>query len=474
VCPVSAETSPGAPTPQEAWLGRGGVKKNYRPVSNLSFLSKHLERVVAKRLTDHMAANNIWEPFQSAYRCQHSTETALIKVHNDIMRALDDGKVGVLVMLDLSAAFDTVDHEQLLARLHAVGVRGKALSWFRSYLKDRAQLVVIEGCHSSEVALDCGVPQGSVLGPLLFSLYIGPLGALIRNHGLDFHFYADDSQLYVFSEPVQGLVDGAVARIERCVHELRTWLRAHFLRCNSDKTEVLVVGSRCRVAKIKVPHVMVGDSAVHPVDSVRDLGAVFDTEMTMEAHVTAVCRSARFHLRNIGKVRRYLTSDTCQRVIHALVSCRLDINNALLVGLPQRLISKIQRCQNVAARIVACQRQSCHITPVLMELHWLPVVYRIQYKVLLHVYRALNGLSPEYLASALERYVPSRQLRSTDCLLLKVPHTKHRWGDRAFSKVGPVLWNGLPLTVRGAPSLDSFKRQLKTILFTRAFADCCS
>ncbi len=321
--------------------------------------------MVAERLSDHLAVNDLCEPFQSAYRCHHSTETALIRVYNDIMRALDGGKVGVLVMLDLSAAFDTVDHAQLLDRLHAIGVWGKALSWFRSYLNERHQQVVIEGSRSSGAGLSCGVPQGSVLGPLLFSVYTSPLGSIIRSHGLDFHLYADDSQLYIFTEPVQGLIDCAVSRIECCVRELRIWLRTHFLMCNSNKTEMLVIGSRHHAGKVHVPRVMVGDSAVHPADSVRDLGAIFDSKMTMDAHVTAVCRSARFHLRNIGKVRRYLTVGACERVIHALVTCRLDINNALLVGLPQHLIGKIQRCQNVAARIVICQRRSCHITQTL-------------------------------------------------------------------------------------------------------------
>ena len=193
--------------------------RNYRPVSNLSFLSKLLERVVTARLCDHLAGNDIGEQFQSAYKPLHSTETALICVYNDIMRAMDDGRVGVLVMLDLPAAFDPVNHGLLLDRLHVVGVRAKALSWFRSYLNDRHQCVVVGGERSSSVVLSCGVPQGSVLGPLLFSLYTVPPGAIVKRHGLDFHFYADDCQLYLFIQPVQALVDGAVIVIERCAHE---------------------------------------------------------------------------------------------------------------------------------------------------------------------------------------------------------------------------------------------------------------
>jgi len=446
---------------------------NYRPVSNLSFISKQLERVVASRLSTHMAANNLYEVFQSAYKTNHSTETALMRVHNDILCAMDGGKVAVLVMLDLSSAFDTVDHILLLERLQRdLGVSDKALSWFRSYLEDRTQRVIIDGHSSSEERLQFGVPQGSVLGPQLFSLYTAPLGRIIRKHGLQYHFYADDTQLYLFIEPVQDEVDNAVERIERCVREIRAWLRAHFLKCNSDKTELLVIGSQRQVAKISLPGVVIGETTITTSDSVRNLGAMFDTRMSMEAHVGAVCRSVRFHLRNIGKIRRFLSTEACEMVIHALVTCRLDMNNALLCGLPRCLMAKLQRCQNVAARIVTCKKQTCHIIPVLRELHWLPVIYRVQFKILLHVYRALNGRAPTYIGDILHPYKQSRSLRSSaDSLRLFVPRMKHSWGDRAFSKSGPTLWNNLPMAVRSAPSLEAFKRSLKTFLFATAYAD---
>ena len=218
-----------------------------------------------------------------------------------------------------------------------------------------------------------------------------------------------------------------------------------------------MIGSRLQMIKYHIPQVMIGASEVSPVDSVKDLGVVFDSGMTMEGHISAVCRSAGFYLRNIGKVQRYLTAAACERVVHALVTCRLDLNNALLVGLPQHLVARIQRCQNITALIVTCQKKTCHITPILMELHWLPVEFQIQYKVLLHVFRALNGLSPGYLAGMLECHVPTCSLRSTDRMLLTGPRIRHRWGDRAFSRAGPVLWNNLPLAMHSASSLPDLK-----------------
>jgi len=173
------------------------VLKNFRPVSNLSFISKVIEKAVAAQLKQHLMHNDLYDPVQSAYRERHSTETALMKVHDDILRALDSGSLVALVLLDLSAAFDTIDHGVLLTRLQErYGIRGRVLCWIRSYLSSRTWSVSIEDQQSKTRPLGYGVPQGSILGPLLFILYMAPLGDLIRSHGPDNHSYSDDNQLY--------------------------------------------------------------------------------------------------------------------------------------------------------------------------------------------------------------------------------------------------------------------------------------
>ena len=169
----------------------------------------------------------------------------------------------------------------------------------------------------------------------------------------------------------------------------------------------------------------------------RDLGAVFDSHMTMVPHVNALSQSARYHIRNIGKIRRFLDCDSCEKIVHAFVTTRLDLNNALLAGLPGDTVAKLQKCQNIAARVVTRTRIRDHIKPVLMNLHWLPVEQRIQYKLLIQVYKALNGLAPEYIADLLQEYVPTRALRSAGAHLLLEPKTATRWGARASSKAAP-------------------------------------
>ena len=193
------------------------ITGNYRPVSNLLFLSKVLEKVVTTQVTKHLTENDLLDPFQSAYRAGHSTETALTRVKRDIDMAIDNGKGVILVMLDLSAAFDTIDHGILIQLLEKrCGVTRLAKQWIMWYLEDRKQTLIISGSRSVATSVTVGVPQGSVLGPLLFSVYLTPLPSIIESYAIDHHCYADDRQLYTtFSPREPGTLQDSLHRIER-------------------------------------------------------------------------------------------------------------------------------------------------------------------------------------------------------------------------------------------------------------------
>ena len=447
---------------------------NYRPVSNLPFISKIMEKVVNTRIEQHLLENNLHDPLQSAYRKQHSTETAIIKIQHDIVQALDSGRVAALVLLDLSAAFDTIDHAILLERLKEThGMSGDALLWMASYLRQRCQQVIIGEDASAYVTLGYGVPQGSVLGPKLYSLYTRPLGNIIRHHKLDVHFYADDTQLYVsFMNSDREERTAAVTRLNDCIRDVRTWLTRNMLKLNEEKTEVILFTSKHGLKSLSNMTVTVGEQQQLQSSSVRDLGVIYDQHLNMSQHVRSVCRTGYYHLRNIGRIRRYLTQDATKTLVHALVTSRLDYCNSLLYGLPANHLAKMQRLQNACARVITRTGRRSHITPVLKELHWLPVHRRIEYKILSHTYRAIHNQSPVYLSDLLSVYRPTRSLRSESTIMLTVPRTRTvTYGDRTFTKAAATLWNSLPVNIRNCDTCTTFQRQLKIFLFRQHYID---
>lgn len=449
------------------------VLRNYRPVSNLSFISKILEKIVAKRLRKHLEENDLYDPLQSAYRSGHSTETALIKVQDDLLRMMDKNSASILVLLDLSAAFDTVDHEILLSRLQGLGVQDIPLSWFRSYLTGRWQHVKIHEAVSAKSLLSCGVPQGSVLGPLLFLVYMSPLRHVIAAHGMSMHGYADDTQLYLTFSSARDpeALKRDCQRVETCISEVHRWMTTNRLKLNPDKTEVMLVGPPRLLAHINIPLISVaGVEVAVSKKPVRNLGVEFDPSLSMVSQVTSIVKSANFHLRNVGRVRQKLTDNSTKSLIQSLVISRLDYCNGLLSGITDELCSRIQIVQNNAARVITRTNRRQHITPILHDLHWLPVRQRVEYKVLLLVYKSLHGLAPQYICDLLSAYQPTRTLRSSSSGRLVEPRTRLKTvGDRAFSTYAPRSWNKLDNNIKNATSFRCFKKQLKTYLFKEYF-----
>ena len=383
---------------------------------------------------------------------------------------MDEQHVTVLVLLDLSAAFDTVEHSVLLDRLeNRLGITGFALNWMKSYLENRKQTVVIKNVRSESQNLDCGVPQGSVLGPILFTLYTSPLGDIVRKHGLLFHLYADDTQLYLsFNSSTQNNADTAVQKITNCISEIRRWMAVNNLKLNDDKTEVLVLGKKEHRSKISIPSLMIGNSSVQVANSARNIGIIQDKELNMEKHISAICKSAHYHLRNIGQIRKYLNKKSTEAIVHAFVSSKLDNGNSLLYGLPLTQINRLQRVQNTAARIIMRLKKFEHVSGHLKSLHWLPVKARIDFKILLLTYKALNGQAPVYIKELLQPYKSPRNQRLNQKGLLHVPQTRYATcGDRAFYKAAPKLWNNLPIEIKHKKTLMQFKNALKSYLFIK-------
>ena len=441
--------------------------KNYRPISNLPFLSKILEKIVLHQLSQHLSDNNLLSFHQSAYRSDHSTETALLRIVNDILYSLDEDKISVLLLLDLSAAFDTIDHEIILSRLSSkFGLHDTVLNWFRSYLSNRKQFVLVNDMKSDTTTLQFGVPQGSVLGPVLFIMYTTPLTPIIHSHSVHHEMFADDTQLELSDYPEN--YDSITSRLQNCVSDVKKWMFDNKLKLNDDKTEAIrfMKPALSKTASLP-PHIELGSNNILFVDSVRDLGFFLDSNLDMKFHIAKVCQASYWELRRISSIRSFLTEAATKTLVSSCILSRLDYCNAVLLGSPQYVIKPLQRIQNSAARLVLKASKSHSSSALLKQLHWLPVKSRIEYKCACICFKTLTNSAPKYISDLFRLYTPARTLRcSSDHRIFLVPsfHRKQH-GQRTFSHSAARLWNSLPFSLRHSPSYPVFKSNLKTFLF---------
>src|SRR4029434_10524606 len=312
----------------------------------LTLLSKTIERAASKQVTEFLSRNNLLDPNQSGFKSGHSTETALLSV-TEALKTARAAQSSALVLLDLSAAFDTVNHRILLSILSSMSISGKAHSWFESYLTGRSFNVSWQGQLSVPHRLTTGVPQGSVMGPLLFAIYTTSLGPIIRSHGFSYHCYADDTQLFLSFPPEDTTVS---ARISNSLADISTWMKNHHLQLILAKTELMVFPTK-QVIHHNI-NINIDSLFLVPSKTARNLWVIIDDQLTLMDHIASVSRSCCFALYNIRKIRPYLTQYATQLLVQTLVSVRLDYCNALLTGLPACVVKPQQMIQNAAARLV--------------------------------------------------------------------------------------------------------------------------
>ena len=477
------------PTIKNAYGDRDSLS-NYRPVSNIPFLSKLLEKVVLEQLSDYLKRNELLGKHQSGYRIGHSCETLLASMFDDFLGEMDKGKVVALICLDMSAAFDTVDHQSLLKELHhRFGIGGAPLMWFESYLSSRNFRVSVGDSFSEMVNLICGVPQGSLLGPVLFLLYIEELQDIVSRYGLNIKVYADDSQLYVSlspSDPDQW--NESRKKVERCLSEVKKWMVSRWLKCNEDKTEFILLGKSSAIEKLTFqPSLMFGDVRVEPVDckgkTGKTLGILLDQNLTLERQVNNVRKQCGFTLRNLWQVHRAMDIPTKILMVKQLIISKLDYCNVLYCGLPKRIVDGLQKVLNSCIRFIYnLHGHQDDYTRYFMQSHILPAQQRLNFKACLTAYKIVHGLAPIYMQEQVpldENWGTNRTTRMTDILdPYRLKHQKmssinanSKLRKRRISVYLPEVWNSLSLELRSLPSVEQFKARLKTFLYIEAFGD---
>lgn len=447
------------------------ICNNYRPVSNLSFLSKLLEKAALKRLNKHCSDNDLLPDQQSAYRKYFSCETCVLKLVSDLLKGMENKQVTGTILIDLSAAFDTVNWDILLEVLHhQYGLDGTALKWVDSYLRPRSCKVNIGASYSDPRSLSCSVPQGSCSGPWYFLTYAGTLFDEVQG-SISLYGYADDhTASHQFNPSISGSEEDGLKQLENSAIKINSWMNKNKLKMNSSKTEFILVGSRQQLAKCRAESIDIVGDMIKRSSYVRYLGAWIDQYLTFDTHVVKKCTTAMINFLKIKSIRKYLTKGAAETLVLTMVMSHLDYCNSILYGATKKNRGKLQRIQNMCAKLVLGISKYESSKEALYNLHWLPIKARINFKIACIMFNCHNGMAPEYLIAMLKRKSPRYAgLRSgtTSEIDYEVPFNKKKThNDRSFETSGPKVWNDLPKDVRLSKSYDQFKKNVKTYYFS--------
>lgn len=424
---------------------------NYRPVSLLSCLGKLMERCIHKHLYNYVISNNLITSFQSGFIKGDSTVNQLAFFYNDICKALDDGKEVRAVFCDISKAFDRVWHKGLIYKLSSIGIKGKLLHWFSNYLSNRKQRVVIANSTSSWKNINAGVPQGSILGPLLFLIFINDI---INNINSNIRLFADDTSLYIIVDSPQ--ISANILNSD--LDKIHAWSKKWLVTFNPAKTETILF-SRKRV-KVNHPPLVMNNTTIPSVNSHKHLGLTFTEDTKWKDHISLTLDKA---WQRIGILRtlKFIVNRSClEKMYFCFIRPLLEYADVVWDNCSRELKNEIEAVQNEAARIVSGATKLCNIQTLLSELQWETLESRRKNHRLVLMYKMKNSLAPEYLQNTLPQMAQDRYpLRNSENTPIMTCKTKQYFDS--FLPATIRDWNNLPISTRNSPTIGTFKNKLK-------------
>ena len=411
----------------------------HRPVSLLTLLSKVLERVIYMQL--YAFIEPILSKTQHGFRLGRSTESALILITDKILQNMDNRKISLLTLLDLSKAFDSIDHEILLKKLQLLGLAKSAEDWFKTYLKNRFQFVKINNLKSDIVEAPTGVPQGSILGPLLFLVCVNDLSSVV-NHTKLIQF-ADDIQLLIDFYPSNPSDNEmAESKLNEDLKNIYEWCCENSLQINTTKSKVMMIGHPNVLHGNIPPNIEMNHQTLEYVSHSRNLGVTLDKNMTFKTHVSNVLRTASYRLANLGRLSSDIPSDVLKRIIETTVIGPAYYALPAWSSCNATLQQKLQRnVLNWSARIISGRRKFDHISDVVNKCNWLPVHKETVYRLAVTSYKAWNGNLGQELQSLFQETSHGKKTRLQNNINFILPSTRTDRGQHRFNYIGPKLLN---------------------------------
>lgn len=428
---------------------------NYRPISVLSTVSKIIERAVHDQLYSYLTENNILHPSQSGFRSGHSTNTALLDVSDFILNNMNSGKATAALFLDLKKAFDTVDHDILISKLDDFGVKGSALNWFKSYLTDRSQIVSVNSNFSDPQGINIGVPQGSILGPLLFIIYINSLPINVTCKCV---MYADDTTLLCSSTDPEELKSDLSLNLNR----IGKWFQVNKLTLNVKKTKLMVFGSPHILKTFDNISLTYNSDVIDRVDSYKYLGVMFDPCLTWCNHINKISSSVSKRIGLIRRIKFFLPNSTLRMLANALIMPHFDYCSSVWSNCNARSSDSLQILHNRLARVLLSADIRTSVNKMMGDLDWVKLSQRWDYQLLVQIFKCLKQIAPMYISKhfVFTSSLHSKCTRSQTQNTLVVPAWNTISGKRTFHYRAAVAWNKLPPTIRtnfDQLSIDQFK-----------------
>lgn len=440
--------------------GKTSLIENYRPVSILNYFSKFFEKIMYNHIIEFLNENNILSKYQFGFRQKHSTNHALITIVEKIARALDNKQQVIGVYLDFRKAFDTVDHQILLSKLQKYGIRGKTLEWFQSYLHNRTQYVEYNNSHSTVKHISMGVPQGSILGPLLFLIYVNDISDV--SDKLYSILFADDTNVFIEGSNLNNLIN----TLNEELHKLTMWLDSNKLTINLSKTHYMIFHrSRIKQSNDATINVLLNNTPIMKVNSTKFLGVIIDNKLNWTEHILAVKRKIARGLAILCKIRKKLDKRVLKQMYYSYIECHLIYCIEIWGNTNKTNITSLFRLQKKAIRLITYSHYRAHTEQLFMSLNILPLLKLVQYRIAIMMFKFSNNELPIALTPLFvyNNNTHNYNTRTGNLLRPTRANTEHMY--KSFSAQSVHIWNEISHRINTEVSLCSFKHLLRKYLF---------